>query len=81
MDGLAKGLPRIFLVEVEYHAALRAAEIEWIRSLLKELHDGTLTGVDAWRAWHETGHVPDDFAELASIGRIPTDEEDGDPDS
>jgi DNA-binding PadR family transcriptional regulator len=80
-DGLAKGLPRIFLIEVEYHAAIRAAEIEWIRSLLKEIRDGTLSGVDGWRAWHETGHVPQDLAELANLGSLTHDEEDGDPDS
>ncbi|MGN9909525.1 PadR family transcriptional regulator [Phytohabitans sp. LJ34] len=81
MGGLAQGLPRIFLIEVEYHAALRTAEIEWIRSLLKEIRDGTLSGVDAWREYHETGQVPADFAELAGIGSLAKDEEDGDPDS
>jgi DNA-binding PadR family transcriptional regulator len=78
---LAKGLPRIFLIEVEYHAAIRAAEIEWIRALLKEIRDGTLTGVDGWREWHETGQVSKDMAELARLGSLSTDEEDGDPDS
>jgi DNA-binding PadR family transcriptional regulator len=81
LSRLADGFPRLFLIEVEYHAAMRAAETEWIRSLLKEIRDGTLTGVDGWRAWHDTGALPDDLAELAKLGRLPKDEEDGDPDS
>lgn len=80
-DGLAKGLPRIFLIEVEYHAAIRTAETQWIRSLLKEIHDGTLSGVDAWRSWHETGQIPETLAEFAHLGSLGEEEEDGEPDS
>lgn len=80
LGGLARGLPRIFLIEAEYHAAMVKAEAEWIRSVLEEIRDGTLSGVDDWRAWHETGALSDEFAELAKLGRVTTnDEEDGDP--
>lgn len=81
LGGLAQGLPRVFLIEMEYHMAMVGAEIEWIRGLLKEIREGTLTGVDAWREWHATGQVPESITELAKLGSHPKDEEDGDPDS
>lgn len=81
LGGLAQGLPRVFLIEMEYHMAMVEAEVEWIRGLLKEIREGTLTGVDAWREWHATGRVPESITELAKLGSHPKDEEDGDPDS
>lgn len=58
-------VPRLFLVEAEYDLAIRDAEVAWIRSLLAELESGTLPGLDAWRAYHETGEIPAELAELA----------------
>lgn len=82
LGGMARGLPRIFLIEAEYHATMVEAEAQWIRGLLKEIREGTLTGVDGWREWHETGRIPEQLAELAMRGTLTeTDEEDGDPDS
>lgn len=46
-------LPRIFLVENEYHLAQVRSELEWTRALAAELADGTLPGVDDWREFHE----------------------------
>src|SRR6516225_12465778 len=57
-------LPRLFLIESEYQLALRRAEAEWVRGLLKELTDGTFPGQDAWRRYHETGEYPDEFLAL-----------------
>ncbi|GIE27469.1 PadR family transcriptional regulator [Actinoplanes italicus] len=37
------GLPRLFLIEDEYRAGMLRAEIEWLRALVAELGDGTLT--------------------------------------
>ena len=54
----AAEVPRLFLLESEYLQAIRAAEAAWIRSLLAELADGTLPGLDGWRQWHETGGTP-----------------------
>jgi DNA-binding PadR family transcriptional regulator len=54
-------MPRLFLIEGEYHLALRRAEAEWVRGLLKELTDGTFPRQDAWRRYHETGEFPEDF--------------------
>jgi DNA-binding PadR family transcriptional regulator len=55
------GLPRLFLIESEYHLALRRAETEWVRGLLKELTDGTFPDLAGWRRFHETGEPPEEF--------------------
>jgi DNA-binding PadR family transcriptional regulator len=58
-------LPRLFVIETEYQLHMLQAQAVWVRGLLKELADGTLPGVPQWRAWHETGAVPEDWAALA----------------
>jgi DNA-binding PadR family transcriptional regulator len=63
---LSETLPRVFLVEGEYHVAMVKAEAGWIRSLIKEIEDGTLSGLSGWRSYHETGKVPAEFADLES---------------
>lgn len=66
------GLPRLFLIESEYHLALRRAETEWVRSLLKEFTDGTFPGLEDWQRFHDTGEVPADIQALANIEREET---------
>jgi DNA-binding PadR family transcriptional regulator len=61
LDTWGARLPRLFIIESEYHLALRRAEAEWVRGLLKELADGTFPGLDAWRRYHETGQFPGEF--------------------
>lgn len=39
---LEMGLPRLFLVEGEYAQALRKAELDWVRSLIRDIEAGTL---------------------------------------
>ncbi|WP_131742395.1 PadR family transcriptional regulator [Actinomadura roseirufa] len=70
LAGLADGadMPRIFLVELEYDLAMRQAEAEWVRGLLGELADGSLSGLGAWRHFHETGRLPPEVADLAERG-------------
>jgi DNA-binding PadR family transcriptional regulator len=63
---VSETLPRVFLVEGEYHVAMVKAEADWIRSLIKEIQDGTLSGLSGWRSYHETGKVPAEFADLES---------------
>jgi DNA-binding PadR family transcriptional regulator len=53
------GLPRLFLIESEYYQAMRRAETEWVRGLLKEFTDGTFPGLEDWRRFHATGELPD----------------------
>jgi len=63
------GLPRLFLIESEYHLALRRAETEWVREVLKEFTDGTFPGLADWQRFHDTGELPEDVKALAEIER------------
>jgi DNA-binding PadR family transcriptional regulator len=36
------GIPRLFLVEAEYGAAMNRAELEWVRRLIQDIEDGDL---------------------------------------
>jgi DNA-binding PadR family transcriptional regulator len=60
-------IPRLFMIEGEFHLALRRAEAEWVRGLLTELTDGTFPGLDAWRRFHQTGEVPDEMLALEKL--------------
>ncbi len=62
---LGADLPRLFLIESEYHLALRRAETEWVRGLLKEFTDGTFPGIQDWQRFHDTGEVPEEIRALA----------------
>jgi DNA-binding PadR family transcriptional regulator len=57
-------VPRLFLIETEYALAIRAAEADWIASLLAELTEGSLPGLDDWRRWHDTGGAPPGWTQL-----------------
>lgn len=67
-------LPRILLIETEYQLAMRAAQAQWVRNLLKELVEGTISGMDAWRQIHETGQAPAEFRELDELAKRGWDE-------
>lgn len=49
-DGYAGEVPRVFLLELEFEAAVREAEAVWIRALLGELESGDFPGLEEWRA-------------------------------
>ena len=66
------GLPRLFLIESEYHLALRRAETEWVRGVLKEFTDGTFPGLADWQRFHDTGELPADIQALAETEREET---------
>ncbi|MGH2874113.1 MAG: PadR family transcriptional regulator, partial [Solirubrobacteraceae bacterium] len=63
------GLPRLFVVELEYRARMRQAELEWARSLADEIASGALSGVAWWRA------IYDELERAAAEGREPVLEE------
>jgi DNA-binding PadR family transcriptional regulator len=64
LDKLRAELPRVFTVETEYQLHMMEAEAQWIRGLLKEIDDGTLSGTAEWRHWQETGEVPGEWTEI-----------------
>jgi hypothetical protein len=41
------GLPRLFLIEDEYRAAMLRAELAWLRALIADLESGRLTWDEA----------------------------------
>jgi DNA-binding PadR family transcriptional regulator len=69
LDTLVAQVPRLFLIESEYHLALRRAEAEWVRGLLKEFTDGTFPGIKAWQLYHDTGQVPEEVLSLVETQR------------
>jgi DNA-binding PadR family transcriptional regulator len=69
LDELVTQVPRLFLIESEYHLALRRAEAEWVRGLIKEFTDGTFPRIEAWQRYHDTGEVPEDILALAEQKR------------
>jgi DNA-binding PadR family transcriptional regulator len=55
----SQGLPRLFLLESEYHQELCQSELDWVRGLVKDIESGALEGLEQWAAWHaETGSDP-----------------------
>jgi DNA-binding PadR family transcriptional regulator len=47
-----KEIPRMFLIEGEYHLALTRAEADWLRGLLAELDAGSFPDLHLWYAFH-----------------------------
>jgi DNA-binding PadR family transcriptional regulator len=45
---LAKGLPRLFLLETEYQRAILVAELEWVRSIIHDLQTEKLRWDEEW---------------------------------
>ncbi|MGW0198645.1 PadR family transcriptional regulator [Nonomuraea sp. NPDC003201] len=64
-------VPRLFLIESEYALAMREAEAGWVRALLAELASGTFPDLDGWRAFHRTGDLPPEVADIAEWGSTP----------
>jgi DNA-binding PadR family transcriptional regulator len=62
-------LPRILLVESEYQHAMRVAQANWVRGLITELTEGTISGMDGWRLVHKTGQLPSDFQEFDELAK------------
>jgi len=54
-------LPRLFMLEAEYHLAMREAELSWIRGLVAEFEDRTFPGLDGWQHVHDTHEWPAEF--------------------
>ncbi|MER7933621.1 MULTISPECIES: PadR family transcriptional regulator [unclassified Streptomyces] len=63
LENLHETLPRLFVVEVEYHLHMLEAQTAWVRGFVREMQDGSLPGVEGWRRYHETGEFPPEFTE------------------
>jgi DNA-binding PadR family transcriptional regulator len=62
-------LPRVLLIEAEYQLAIRAAQSKWLRGLLTELVEGTISGIDSWRRMRATGEVTPEFEALEEMAK------------
>jgi DNA-binding PadR family transcriptional regulator len=49
---MRNGIPRVFLVEMDYERALVEADLAFTRQLAKDIETGALDGVEQWRAFH-----------------------------
>jgi DNA-binding PadR family transcriptional regulator len=72
------GLPRLLMIEGEYHLAMQDAELSWVRGLADELEAGTLEGQDGWRQIFETGQAPEWTLDLSGLEVLKAAAEGGD---
>ncbi len=49
---LQQGLPRLHVIESEYHLAMREAELAWVRTLVEEIRSGAVGDLAEWTAAH-----------------------------
>jgi len=63
-------LPRLLLIEGEYHVAMREAELSWVQRLADELQAGTLEGLDGWRHVYETGEAPTWDVDVTALEKL-----------
>ena len=73
------GLPRLLMIESEYHLALRDTELAWVRDLADELEAGTLEGQDGWKQVFETGQLPEWELDLSALEQLQAELEGGNP--
>ncbi len=59
-------LPRLFLLETEYHLAMQETELAWVRGIVRELGDGSFPDLDGWARWHETGELSAEVSAMAA---------------
>lgn len=68
LSKLYERMPRLFVVETEFQLHMIAAQAAWIRGLLRDIADGSLTGLDGWRQLHATGEFPQEWEKLEGGG-------------
>lgn len=49
------GLPRLLWIDEEYRERMRATEIDFVRSLIRDIESGDLDGLAWWSESHENG--------------------------
>ncbi|MGW2510325.1 PadR family transcriptional regulator [Streptomyces scopuliridis] len=64
LEQLYETLPRLFVIETEFQLRMIEAEQAWVQGFLKEIGEGSLSGLDGWRTLHETGRPPPEWQEL-----------------
>jgi DNA-binding PadR family transcriptional regulator len=64
------GLPRLLLIEGEYHLTMQQTELAWVQELADEIEVGTLEGLTGWRQVCETGELPDWNLDLSVLDEL-----------
>lgn len=78
LDAASKaGLPRLLLIEGEYHLTMQQTELAWVQELADEIEVGTLEGLNGWRQVYETGEPPDWDLDLSVLDELRPDPEGG----
>lgn len=52
------GIPRLLWVEGQFAVALREAELDFVRQLIRDIQSGALDGTQWWRELHERADEP-----------------------
>lgn len=52
------GIPRLLWVEGQFAVALREAELDFVRQLIRDIESGALDGTQWWRELHERADEP-----------------------
>lgn len=65
-EAIHAGLPRLFMVEFDYHVAMLRAELHFVRDLARRIRDGTLEGVAVWRRLQQLRCDGHSFAEITA---------------
>lgn len=47
-----RGVAHVFLVEDDYQLAMKVAELDFVRKLIREISSGAMSGVDEWQSFH-----------------------------
>ena len=64
------GLPRLLLIEGEYHLTMQQTELAWVQELADEIEVGTFEGLNGWRQISETGEQPDWTLDLSMLDKL-----------
>ena len=71
------GLPRLLLIEGEYHLTMQQTELAWVQELADEIEVGTFEGLNGWRQISETGEQPDWTLDLSMLDKLKEQAEEG----
>jgi DNA-binding PadR family transcriptional regulator len=53
-----EGVPRVFLIEVEYERAMLETDLEFSRKLARDIASGSLDGLEQWESFHTEREQP-----------------------
>jgi DNA-binding PadR family transcriptional regulator len=73
-----QGLPRLFMLETEYGDALTRAELDFVRTLVTDLENDKLAGLEEWRGWYVDDDEPRQWFPTGTTGHPTEPQTEGD---